>query len=63
MAAFVGFLIDARDDAGRVEAFARSKWDYAKDILNTGNLPLRKAMAKVSLDQKRAANDRQSGTS
>lgn len=45
---FRGFLIDARDDAGRVEAFARSKWDYAKDILNTGNLPLRKAMAKVS---------------
>ena len=29
---------------GRVEAFANSKWDYAKDILNTGNLPLRKAM-------------------
>ena len=45
---FRGFLIDARDDAGRVEAFARSKWDYAKDILNTGNLPLRKAMAKVA---------------
>ena len=45
---FRGYLIDARDDAGRVEAFARWKWDYAKDILDAGNLPLRKAMAKVS---------------
>ena len=45
---FWGFLLDARDDAGRVEAFARWKWDSAKDILDTANLPLRRAMAKVA---------------
>ena len=45
---FRGFLLDARDDAGRVEAFARWKWDSAKDILDTANLPLRRAMAKVA---------------
>jgi hypothetical protein len=41
---FRGFLIDARDDAGRVEAWARSKWYDAKDILDGANLPLRRAM-------------------
>ena len=44
---FRGFLIDARDDAWRVEAWARSKWGYAKDILDTANLPLRKAIDKI----------------
>jgi Domain of unknown function (DUF4157) len=45
---FRGFLLDARDDAGRVEAFARSKWHYAKDILDTANLPLRRVIDKVT---------------
>jgi hypothetical protein len=44
---FRGFLIAARDDAGRVEAWARSKWNYAKDILDTANMPLRRAIANV----------------
>ena len=44
---FRGFLIDARDDAWRVEAWARSKWGYAKDILDTANLPLRRAIDKL----------------
>jgi Domain of unknown function (DUF4157) len=44
---FRGFLIDARDDAGRVEGWARSKWGYAKDILDTANLPLRRAIDKL----------------
>jgi Domain of unknown function (DUF4157) len=44
---FRGFLQDAHDDAGRVEAFARSKWNYAKDILDTANLPLIRTLAKV----------------
>jgi hypothetical protein len=45
---FRGFLIDARDDAGRVEAWARSKWHYAKDIVDTANLPLRRAIDKAA---------------
>jgi uncharacterized protein DUF4157 len=44
---FRGFLIAARDDAGRVEAWARSKWNYAKDILDTANMPLRRAIDNV----------------
>ena len=38
----------ARDDAGRVEAWARSKWSYAKDILDSANLPLRRAMDEAA---------------
>ena len=45
---FRGFLINARDDAGRVEAWARSKWYYAKDILDSANLPLRRAMDEAA---------------
>ena len=45
---FRGFLIDARDDAGRVENWARSKWYYAKDIVDTANLPLRRALDKAA---------------
>jgi len=45
---FRGFLIEARDDAGRVESWARSKWYYAKDILDSANLPLRKAMNEAA---------------
>jgi exonuclease VII small subunit len=45
---FRGFLIEARDDAGRVEAWARSKWYYAKDILDSANLPLKRAMNEVA---------------
>ena len=44
---FRRFLIEARDDAWRVEAWANSKWGYAKDILNTANLPLRRAIDKL----------------
>jgi Domain of unknown function (DUF4157) len=44
---FRGFLIAARDDAGRVEAWARSKWNYGKDILDTANMPLRRAIDNV----------------
>ena len=44
---FRAFLIDARDDAWRVEAWANSKWGYAKDILDTANLPLRRAIDKL----------------
>jgi hypothetical protein len=44
---FRGYLIAARDDAGRVEAWARSKWNYAKDILDTANMPLRRAIDMV----------------
>ena len=47
-ASFRGFLIEARDDAGRVEAWANSKWYYAKDILDSANLPLRKAMEQAA---------------
>jgi hypothetical protein len=45
---FRRYLVAARDDAGRVEAWARSKWNYAKDILDTANMPLRRAIAKVA---------------
>ncbi|MBV8900942.1 MAG: DUF4157 domain-containing protein [Verrucomicrobia bacterium] len=41
---FRGFLVEARDDAGRVEAWARQKWYSAKDILETANLPLMRVM-------------------
>jgi hypothetical protein len=45
---FRGFLVNARDDAGRVESWARSKWHYAKDIVDTANLPLRRAIDKAA---------------
>jgi hypothetical protein len=45
---FRRFLIEARDDAGRVEAWAQSKWYSAKDILDSANLPLRKALAEAA---------------
>jgi hypothetical protein len=45
---FRGFLIEARDDAGRVEDWARSKWYYAKDILDSANLPLRRALNEAA---------------
>jgi hypothetical protein len=45
---FRAFLVAARDDAGRVEAWARSKWYEAKDILDTANLPLRRAMNEAA---------------
>jgi Domain of unknown function (DUF4157) len=45
---FRGFLVNARDDAGRVESWARSKWHYAKDIVDTANLPLRRAIEKAA---------------
>ena len=45
---FRGFLVAARDDAGRVESWARSKWYYAKDILDSANLPLRRAMDEAA---------------
>jgi hypothetical protein len=45
---FRGFLIEARDDAGRVEAWARSKVYSAKEILDTANLPLQRAMKELA---------------
>jgi hypothetical protein len=45
---FRGFLIDARDDAWRVEGWARSKWYYAKDIVDSANLPLQRAMDEAA---------------
>jgi hypothetical protein len=45
---FPAFLVAARDDAGRVEAWARSKWYDAKDILDSANLPLRRAMNEAA---------------
>jgi hypothetical protein len=45
---FRAFLVLARDDAGRVEAWARSKWYDAKDILDSANLPLRRAMNEAA---------------
>jgi hypothetical protein len=45
---FRSFLIEARDDAGRVEAWARSKWYSAKEILDTVNLPLQRAMQELA---------------
>jgi hypothetical protein len=44
---FRNFLIKARDDAVRVQAWARSKWNYAKDILKTANMPLIKGMKGI----------------
>jgi hypothetical protein len=45
---FRAFLVAARDDAERVEAWARSKWYEAKDILDTANLPLRRALGEAA---------------
>jgi hypothetical protein len=45
---FRAFLVAARDDAGRVEAWARSKWFEAKEILDTANLSLRRALGEAA---------------
>ena len=44
---FRNFLIAARDDAGRVEAWAGSKWHEAKDIVRSANLPLRRVQREI----------------
>jgi hypothetical protein len=45
---FRSFLIEARDDAGRVETWARSKWNSAKEILDTANLPVQRALQELA---------------
>lgn len=53
---FRAFVVEARDDAGRVEYFATLKWKHAREILDTANAQeLRTQRVKAREAQERAA--------